>query len=247
METDRKEFLMKRRKHIRYNRCGTENFTMVELLIVITIIAVLAGMLLPVLNHAREKAQAVSCINNLRQLGYANMTYRDSYDGFILPTHLKYYGYTAAHCHSWWTTTNKIVSIKQSVCPKLATELSGEYLKLYQAASIPEAWIDGGAYYVLGYGVNIRTTQSLLRLDQIKSSSTRVYGGDTVADSKLPKCSSYSWAWQKVAEGSAHFYPVHAGRCNVVFFDGHVQAVQGKNSYALYATGELKESQWTLK
>ena len=61
-------------------------FTLIELLVVIAIIAILAAMLLPALNKARDKAQAASCISNLKQISQARQAYTADYDDFILPS-----------------------------------------------------------------------------------------------------------------------------------------------------------------
>ena len=225
-------------------------FTLIELLVVIAIIAILAAMLLPALNQAREKAQASSCINLLKQLAQARQAYTADFEDYILPAavasptggqwwwHVMFYSndYLKSLC-SRKNKHNDIVNAAVPLCPAVL-KLEGAWdtrlsINGYPSAGIWHPWKQNGEAICSngGYG---RTQETFGYYNGAKW---------TLQGSKISSCRvpSVKWdfndalwtAYNSSAWGLGTTYNtlpwgVHGGQgINVVHLDGHASHFQG--------------------
>ena len=203
-------------------------FTLVEILIVIAIITILAGLLLPALNKARNKARSISCFNNQKQITMAEAMYRNDYNGWVMGWQDR--DSTNGRVPSWTTWVQALFPYAKSatfwVCPASPDQSTIANVKNVKTI----AGLSSALNYIQTIGINsVKFGTKQVKVSSIKYPATLLYSGDCAGySSSFTPQNTNQWRPMIIDKlypaNVSGYYPMHGKMINFSYIDGHVDA-----------------------
>lgn len=230
---------MKEQKKLQIFRkeCRKTNFTLIELLIVVAIIAILAAMVLPALNTALAKAQTITCAHQIKGIHTAVSLYADSFEGFT--PQYKSNKLLDDRTANWgailiYAGLLKGIDIScpgagamganlHSECRTLTRDYLINYFKTYNGE-----WQTTYGGYGMNYKMIDTDTATRPRMSSIKNPSIKILIGDSGKLNDGDLVGSCGIGPYNLGPGS--LYGWHNTTANVLFWDGHVKGYRGPSS-----------------